>query len=58
MGLHLQVSQIHQAESPVLSTAASTQCLLHFLRGDGAGTHVAHDEVLGKLFLGPPEPKD
>jgi len=45
MGLHLQVSQIHQAQSLVLSTAASTLRLPHFLRrdcsgGDRAGTKV------------------
>lgn len=49
--LHPQVSQIHQAQSLVLSTAASTLCLSHFLRGACAGVtagiHVACDEILG-----------
>lgn len=40
MGWHPQVSQIHQAQSLVLSTAASTLRLPHFLRGACVGATV------------------
>lgn len=48
---YIRRCHIHQAQSLVLSTAASTLCLPHFLRGACAGVavlgHVACDEVLG-----------
>lgn len=40
MGLYPQVSQIHQAQSLVLSTTTSTLCLPHFLRGACVGVAV------------------